>query len=191
MEKFKIGDKLQVVDDRGGPGYVIGEIGIVTFVNVCKTSPEYTTYTIGNKDGGMCAKRFKLYKEKPVANGVDANGKELNFDEGDLEMFMRVVDRAGRTWIVGPESQGKLTLQTGGGYIYFYQTDKEASDQPEYIADYIYAAPKACSALDFKHKGNLIWKRQAPKTAQQIAVSELEASIKASQEKLEQLKRSM
>ncbi len=188
MTDAKIGDK--VLCGRPDEGYEIshleaGKIYTVTGYNGT------TDYLLEGVRFSWIKDRFKLYEEKTVANGVEGNGKVLNFGNDDLKMFMRVVDRAGRTWIVGPEFRGKMTLQSGSSYMFFCNTDYEASDRPEYIAEYVFAAPINHLALDFTHKGELIWKRSQPKTAQQIAVEELEDSIKASQEKLEQLKRSM
>ena len=52
---------------------------------------------------------------------------------------------------------------------------------PVHVSDY----------LNFGRMGELVWELPPKKSAQQIAVEELEASIKASQDKLEQLKRSL
>ncbi len=199
MAVFKLGDKLEVIDDSGClECYETGEVGIVTYVR----DGSYLMYTLDYKEGGMYAKRFKLIataaelaKEKTVANGVDGDGKALNFSESDLKPFMRVVVRGDSFIVVVKDCKNFLvtpnSVQGCSGPNWLAPAFSDGRWKIEEVYNY---PDSICNMLSVQHHGNLLWKR-CTKTAQQIAqeksVKELEDSIKASQEKLEQLKRSM
>lgn len=123
--------------------------------------------------------RFELYKEKQMKL------KDI------IKPFMRVKTRSKGIWIA-VEKDGEVFLVNGNGYNFIEELGEYGDGCDGYDIVEVYSAPYYIhDYLRFDKFGGSVWKLQPFKSAQQIAVEELEASIKASQEKLEQLKRSL
>lgn len=180
MSKFKTGDRVVAVRD------VVGFDFLVAFKEYTTCHVEGAWITLDNGHS-YSDHMFDL----APCNGVDASGKPLNFTEDMLQPFQRVVDRAGRTWIVGPKKPcGKYALLGNGKCVHmeFANTEDDCSGLSEYIADEVYDMPMYYDALDHTEKGNLIWKRKAPQTPQEKAVKDIENAIKHLEKNLEALK---
>jgi hypothetical protein len=189
MAEFKVGDKLKCVDSRNmehrlkyGCFYTVLDVttilkGTLTLV------PES-----GLSSFEAFPERFELVKE-PTANGVNAEGQPILFSEADLKPFMRVVTR-GNSYIVAERDGEKfLTRNSGWDEINFdlldqYSLINEVYPQQHYNADFL-------DTLVGRDEVPL-WKRQAPRTAQQIAledaIEEAEKALNVAQQKLNELK---
>lgn len=105
-----------------------------------------------------------------------------------IKPFMRVQTRSEGVWIAVQDVKSGVVelVNKAGGYNH---VEDNYDDQTGYDIMKVWHAPWTIREyLNFKSFGELVWELPPEKTAQQIAIKELEASIKVSQEKLEQLK---
>jgi len=181
MSGFKIGDKVVCVDGSSLKEIQAGNTYTIKYVNgsiingvVGLEENPYTWY----------ASRFILAK-KP--NGVNDTGTPIHFALEDLQDWMKIVMKDGRSGIVrtGNNLYGTCILYTdGGGFDKIYDIESVSEV-------YIYNQSWGLLMHNYPINNNLLWKQQTIvpiKTPQQIAIEELEASIRASQDKLTALK---
>lgn len=105
--------------------------------------------------------------------------------------FMRVQTRSEGIWIAVQDVKSGV-IELVNKHTGYNHVEDDYGDNQQYEIMKVWHAP--CTVreyLRFDSFGELVWERKPEKTAQQIAVEELEASIKASQDKLEQLKKSL
>lgn len=158
------------------------------------------TYDINNHPLNWINKMIS--KHVPAPNGVDAEGKAIFFDDNMLKPFMRVERQEGTFGIFvgnvngsGPSTVGGF--KNGCEWTSHFRLDQDG-DYSETVA--VYAAPEYTSKyLDVNARGKLIWKRQVPKSSEQLAqeaavatrnkaIEEAEKALKVAQEKLAELK---
>lgn len=111
-----------------------------------------------------------------------------------IRPFMRVQTRTEGVWIaVQDVKNGDIRLvNKHRGYNHVEDDYGLSNGCDSYNIVKVWHAPQYISEyLSFDRMGEIVWVLPPKKTAQQIAVEELEASIKASQDKLEQLKKSL
>lgn len=176
--------------------------------DICSCEPyEYNFYKISwqKEDGHVTSGSARHYCTSvedfikngywvmETTNGVDAEGNPLNFTKADLKPFMRVVLRDGTTYIVVENHSDKFFARENG---YSYSKPNEnllgAYTANDVVKVYDYP-PQHNHILISLCKGKLLWKRvEAPvKTEQEIAIEALEKSIKDSQDKLIELKKTL
>jgi hypothetical protein len=132
-------------------------------------------------------------------NGVDSEGKPLNFTVEDLKPFMRVTVRNGTEYIVVPcKKYGVHGVREGDLHNNLYFDPVELWHSAEYTVDAVYEAPnEAFYMLNPQVKGALIWKRQEHHPSEQLLINEniqkrldfFSTHIEAVKENLESLQR--
>lgn len=190
MAKFNVGDTVVCVDNAGielcNDPPKVGEKYIVKY---CGEKIEGSSYPaqvgITSPNGVWSADRFELYKEKIMKL------KDI------IRPFMRVRTRSEGIWIA-VERDGETFLVQGNGFNHVLEAGEYGEEASSLAYDImeVYGAPEyVCGYLDPDEYGKSVWTLPTPKSsqrlAQEAAVAELEASIKVSQDKLEQLKRSL
>jgi hypothetical protein len=109
------------------------------------------------------------HEEKPVANGVDAEGKPFHFTEDMLEIFQRVVTKNGKEYIVAPNVQtydsaiGSIVAARNDNWVQlsYLHGDCQYGD---YSVVEVWGLPEYNNdLLNPSVKGKLIWKYVEPK----------------------------
>ena len=154
MSVFKVGDTVKVVDVPGGYGYKNGEILVVTEVGY---SYGYQFISCAGNQTRMVSRRFELVPPQ-LANGVDAEGKEIYFGVDDVKVGMKVVTKAGQIALVFDGNiYGKTVHYLGlGGF------DEVAIESTDYGSHIIEAYLPSIGGHLLKNKitgdDKLVWK---------------------------------
>lgn len=186
------GDKVICVSPSFSLGLFVGKE--YKIIRVTDTAVQSDRLVVLDDNVWHCyPARFKLIKEKLVANkivcnGVDGNGQPLHFTNNMLEPLMRVILANTEIGIVVERCGEKLICLDSG----CLDVILVKSADPLWRITEVYDAPGKNGGgyrlLQPAHRGRLIWKSNPTKTAQQIAVDELEDVIKEATEKLSILK---
>lgn len=98
MSKFKIGDRVRVIDNSGSPNeYKVGEVGII--VNIVGT------IVLKGKSSGMYDERFELAHEYPNPPHKHCELIKVWADGGDIEASYN----DGASWAVATQPRWNKT----------------------------------------------------------------------------------
>lgn len=189
MAKFKVGDKIVCVN----PGHNVElKLGDEYTVKYCGEQEQGSSYPaqvgIDLAQPEWSVDRFELVKE-PAPNGVDAEGKAIFFNLTNLKSWMRVTTTNDYRYIVA-ELAGVTVLVREGAWC------GEPRMTGSFALEAVYEAPDPEDYLNLRAQGDLVWKRQASKTAEQEAalaarnkaIEEAEKALNVAQQKLNELK---
>lgn len=184
---LKVGDKVVCVEQGiQHEGLIYGQHYVVEKLKSAHITVKDNYYD-------WFPKRFKLLKEKTVTNSVDNNDKPLNFTEANLKPFMRVSLVNGQSGVVIERDNSKFICLDDGEWVSITFSTNSIFEAG-FVIHSVHTAPHFSGGyklLKSDYKGDLVWKAIPAKTAQQIAVEELEAVIKDANEKLAILKGTM
>ena len=209
MAKFKMGDRIVCVNnDHVEDDLELGKEYTVLFCGDHELGSTFPAQVgINSYFGEWADNRFELVKPQQEPNGVNAEGKASYFSQDMLKPFMRVVTKSEGTWVCTTTEEDiktgeplVLSRLVGNGWnrSMFLDGGDDAHEE-EYVVQEVYEVMYRYERFAENAQLKLIWKRQAPKTSEQLAqeaavtarnkaIEEAEKALNVAQQKLNELK---